>query len=86
MPESFLSPSSERRLARELRQDERSADDITAARERRAAQAKAKRIQRALAGIYLATDGLDPIESMVALNEALTDKLREAENSKVAAV
>ena len=55
-----------------------------AAFERRQAQAKVMRIQRALASIWLATDGLDPIEALVALNEATKEKLREARDADMA--
>ena len=61
-------------------------ENITPARERKLVRGRAEQIQRALAGIELMIDGLSPVDQLIALNEALSEKLRMARKLGVIAV
>ena len=45
------------------------------ARERRSVRHRANQIQRAISAVYLAVDGLETTDALIAINEVLVDKL-----------
>ena len=54
-----------------------SQSDQTSARERRLVRDRANQIQRAVAAIDMACEGLDPIGKLIAVNEVLRRELHD---------